>query len=423
MRIGIETRGLRQALQPKNLLEVKEKVLIVCDASFGTPEQVQANTKLRRAHVPISGVNTEFQQISKNLPQLGYEVSNINPAEYPHFQLNVFPDAIPSLPLLLKRRIKKENPDAALVITPEAPIGLVTLLACKRLGIPSIAFYTSKIGEMISQNIDNNLRIVFDPLQKLLRREVGLSSHVFDFLFKFIYNKATTITVPTPEMQSRLEKWGVKPDKIRIWDRGVDTNLFSPPQVGEQNPYTNYSWYQDTGKVLIFVGRLQAEKNLEAFLAMKTPGYTKVVVGEGPEKKRLQKKYPETQFLGAKKPEAVAEFVKFATGMVQPSKYETLGLSACESTCAGTPVLSFDVEGLDRAIIHGVTGYRVQSSNDMLEDIGNLEKGLTQLEQIDRTVCAQESQKKYSLAASMQNLSDIIHETRQKGKTHERTSQ
>ena len=48
-----------------------------------------------------------------------------------------------------------------------------------------------------------------------------------------------------------------------------------------------------------------AEKNVEAFLALDTPG-TKVIVGDGPARVALQAKYPHAHFLGILQGEVLA---------------------------------------------------------------------------------------------------------------------
>src|SRR3546814_6158829 len=49
--------------------------------------------------------------------------------------------------------------------------------------------------------------------------------------------------------------------------------------------------------VMLYVGRVSVEKNIEAFLACDYPG-TKVVVGDGPARKGLERRFPQAHFLG-----------------------------------------------------------------------------------------------------------------------------
>ena len=50
---------------------------------------------------------------------------------------------------------------------------------------------------------------------------------------------------------------------------------------------------------LAYVGRVAVEKNLPAFLELKLPG-SKLVVGDGPQRKALERAYPDVHFAGAR---------------------------------------------------------------------------------------------------------------------------
>jgi len=57
--------------------------------------------------------------------------------------------------------------------------------------------------------------------------------------------------------------------------------------------------------VFLSVGRVAVEKNLEAFLSLDLPG-SKVVVGDGPARADLARRFPDAVFLGTKRGEALA---------------------------------------------------------------------------------------------------------------------
>ena len=53
------------------------------------------------------------------------------------------------------------------------------------------------------------------------------------------------------------------------------------------------------GPIWLYVGRVAVEKNIEAFLELDLPG-TKVVVGDGPARAQLERRYPAVKFVGPK---------------------------------------------------------------------------------------------------------------------------
>ena len=96
--------------------------------------------------------------------------------------------------------------------------------------------------------------------------------------------------------------------------------------------------------IFLSVGRVAVEKNLEAFLELDLPG-TRVVVGDGPARAALQRKYPQAVFLGALHGEALAEAYAAADVFVFPSKTDTFGLVLLEALASGVPVAAFPVTG------------------------------------------------------------------------------
>ena len=96
--------------------------------------------------------------------------------------------------------------------------------------------------------------------------------------------------------------------------------------------------------ILMYVGRLAVEKNLDAFLSLNVPG-TKVVVGEGPQGAALRRRYPDALFLGARYGEELVAHYCAADVLVFPSKTDTLGLVMLEAAACGVPVAALPVPG------------------------------------------------------------------------------
>jgi glycosyltransferase involved in cell wall biosynthesis len=136
----------------------------------------------------------------------------------------------------------------------------------------------------------------------------------------------------TPALADELRERGFK--NVVLWPRGVDANLFHPKDVDLGLPRP----------VFLSVGRVAVEKNLEAFLDLDLPG-TKVVVGDGPARDELQRKYPDAVFLGAMHGERLADVYASADVFVFSSKTDTFGLVLLEALACGVPVAAFPVCG------------------------------------------------------------------------------
>ncbi len=96
--------------------------------------------------------------------------------------------------------------------------------------------------------------------------------------------------------------------------------------------------------IFVCVGRVAVEKNLEAFLDLDLPG-TKLIVGDGPARAALARKYKQAVFLGARQGEELAEAYAGADVFVFPSKTDTFGLVLLEALASGLPVAAFPVTG------------------------------------------------------------------------------
>ncbi|MEP1230243.1 MAG: glycosyltransferase, partial [Litorimonas sp.] len=144
--------------------------------------------------------------------------------------------------------------------------------------------------------------------------------------------------VTTPSMVEFLQERGFT--KLAAWARGVDTVMFHPDKRTEQTDI-----YEGlTRPIWINVGRIAVEKNIKAFLDIDLPG-TKVVVGDGPQRKDLERQYPDVVFTGAKFDADLAAHFANADVFVFPSKTDTFGLVIIEAMATGTPVAAYPVSG------------------------------------------------------------------------------
>ena len=97
--------------------------------------------------------------------------------------------------------------------------------------------------------------------------------------------------------------------------------------------------------VFLSVGRVAVEKNLEAFLDLDLPG-TKVVVGDGPARAALERKYPRRGVSRrAARRGTGGDLRRAPTCFVFPSKTDTFGLVLLEALASGLPVAAFPVTG------------------------------------------------------------------------------
>jgi len=173
----------------------------------------------------------------------------------------------------------------------------------------------------------------------------GMSADWFWPMMRRFHRPSSAVFVSTARLRDELAYRGIA--NGRIWSRGIDTGLFNPDgPVDERLARLPHP-------IMLSVGRVATEKNIEAFLEADMPG-SKVVVGDGPALALLKRRYPQAVFTGALAGEALAAAYRAADVFVFPSLTDTFGLVMIEALACGLPVAGFPVPGpLD---IIGATG-------------------------------------------------------------------
>jgi len=119
------------------------------------------------------------------------------------------------------------------------------------------------------------------------------------------------------------------------WSRGVDMTAFQPiakPATDLPRP------------IFLSVGRVAIEKNLPAFLDLDLPG-SKLVVGDGPQRAELERRYPKVHFVGRHEGADLAHFYAMSDVFVFPSRTDTFGLVLLEAMASGLPIAAYPVAG------------------------------------------------------------------------------
>jgi glycosyltransferase involved in cell wall biosynthesis len=165
--------------------------------------------------------------------------------------------------------------------------------------------------------------------------------------------------IATPSLRQELGAKGFR--KLGFWTRGVDTKLFAPDDAAELDL---------PRPIFMTMGRVAVEKNIEAFLALDLPG-SKVVIGDGPQKAFLERRYPKVRFLGEKTGKDLTAHLAAADVFVFPSRTDTFGVVQLEALACGTPVAAFPVTGpLDVIADHPVGALDEDLSSACIRALG-----------------------------------------------------
>lgn len=242
-------------------------------------------------------------------------------------------------PRLLVQRWKAVRPDVVQLVT-EGPLGFSAVLAARKLGIPIASEYRTDF--------------------KAYARHYGkswLTGPIARYL-RYVHNATAVTMVPTADLAESLGRSGY--ERVEVVTRGVDTRLFNPTQRTE---VLRRGWgaRPDT-PVVLHVGRLAPEKNLDllfdAFDAIRsrTPEARLVLVGDGPDRARLARKYPGHFFAGVQRGQGLAAHYASADIFLYPSLTETFGNVTLEAMASGLAVVAFDYAAAKDHIRHDVNG-------------------------------------------------------------------
>jgi len=269
----------------------------------------------------LNGVVRTLEMLGHELRLLGHEVRYATPEgrftlplpTYPEIRLAIFPRKG------LERTFREYAPDAVHIAT-EGTMGMSARAICLKHGIAFTTSFHTRFPEYVKA------RIPIIP-----------QSVVYRWL-RWFHGPATAMMVATPSLKRELESHGFR--NLRIWSRGVDVDKFR--HIDDAHlPFPRPVW--------IYVGRVAVEKNIEAFLSLDLPG-TKVIIGDGPARSSLMRRYPDAKFLGPMTGEALVRAYSSSDVFVFPSRTDTFGLVMLEAMACGLPVAAYPVQGPTDAV-------------------------------------------------------------------------
>jgi len=274
----------------------------------------------------VNGVVMTLRNTIRGVEAAGHVVEVIGPDRFRSIPCPTYPEirlALRPYPRFaeLARRFA---PDVVHIAT-EGPVGLAARKFCLREQLAFTSAYHTRFPEYVHARIRLPLHLTYEWLRRF-------------------HAPGRALMVPTAAIHDVLERRRFR--NLVMWSRGVDTELFRP------GPRLATEWARP---VFMYVGRVAVEKNIDAFLALDLPG-TKVVVGDGPQRPLLQRRFPATVFTGAKMGEELAAYFRSADVFVFPSRTDTFGLVLLEAMASGTPAAAFPVTGPIDVIAPGRSG-------------------------------------------------------------------
>ncbi len=239
-----------------------------------------------------------------------------------------------TLPVMSRRKVKTFIADLD-VIHVHSPFvtGWMGVRYARRFGIPLIYTYHTQLEAYAHY-------VPFEP---------NATRYAASRLTRAFANLADVVIAPTPAMAHRLRELGVR-SRIETVPSGIDVGLFGAGRRRQE--VRERLGAHDDQTLLLYVGRLAREKNVELLLramaATRGDRLRLAVVGDGPFRPDLVALAGQlgvagvTQFAGAVPRASLPDIYASADAFVMPSTTETQGLVQAEALAAGLAVIAAD---------------------------------------------------------------------------------
>ncbi len=277
--------------------------------------------------------------------------------ELPEYELQKlsFPPILQMLDYIQRERFTE------VIISTPGPIGLTALLAAKMLNLQTSGIYHTDFPQYV----------------RILTEDSFLESVTWHYMHWF-YGQLDTVFVNSEEYRESWIKRGFEPEKLKIFPRGLDTQLFHPTR---RDPSFFEKFGAKNGQIrLLYVGRVSREKDLdllaEAYRRLRDEGLSiqLCVVGQGPYSHEFSESLPEALFTGYLTGKELAAAYASADIFVFPSTTDTFGNVIIEAQASGVPVIVSDSGGPKELVENNRNGLITKS-----HDVEDLTRAIREL--------------------------------------------
>jgi glycosyltransferase involved in cell wall biosynthesis len=300
----------------------------------------------------VDGIVTRLTKTVQQLVAAGDEVLIFCPEGAPDAYMGARVVGVPAMPLPLYPELKlalprpavsealdRFGPDLVHVVNP-AVLGLGGIWLARSRGLPLVASYHTHLPKYLEHY------------------GMGMLEPLLWELLKAAHNQAELNLCTSTAMVEELAAKGIQ--HTALWQRGVDTDLFRPELASAAMRERLHGGHEDTGHLLLYIGRLSAEKQIDRIRPVleAMPQTRLALVGDGPHRQQLERHFEgtATTFVGYLAGEELASAYASGDAFLFPSSTETLGLVLLEAMAAGCPVVGANRGGIPDIVSDGLNG-------------------------------------------------------------------
>lgn len=237
---------------------------------------------------------------------------------------------------------------------------------------------------------------------------------------KQLFSQADCLHCSSKELVEQSQNdYAQSKDKIVHLCLGTDSDKFTKVSAAEKAAYRHDLNLSSDHFTLLFVGRLNPEKNVDLILDALSlekdlhPQVKLLIVGDGPCREELKQKVQENalesfvQFLGYQS--QMRSIYGAADLLILPSRdRETFGLVVTEAAFCGVPCLRSNTPGASDQIIDGFNGvvYDKNNAEEFSQQLSDLIQQPPQVQKMGEAACKIATEK-FSLATMADRFDDL----------------
>ena len=245
----------------------------------------------------------------------------------------------------------------------------------------STFFLARRLAEHLGVPLVHTYHTVYEDYTHYFSPSVRFGKKAVSVFSRWVAAQTDGLLAPTAKVRQLLMSYGVD-RPVFVTPSGIDLDRFAgEPDPLHQAVLRRSLEIPEENLILVCVGRLAEEKNLDELLELRASlgeaPVTLLLVGDGPDRARLEGiaaglglSAPAVVFAGMVPPAQVPDWYQLGDLFVSASTSETQGLTYIEALAAGVPVLCRADPCLDGVVREGENGWQYYSADEFRSRLG-----------------------------------------------------
>ncbi len=246
----------------------------------------------------------------------------------------------------------------------------------------STFFMARKIAKACRTPIIHTYHTVYEDYTHYFSPNVYFGKAVAALFSRKVLGKTEAVIVPSEKIRTMLLTYGIR-KPITTIPSGLDLNPFMKTFAkAELKMLRSQHGIKPDQKVLLYIGRLAEEKNIEELFQLlsrwQRRDFVLLLVGDGPHRRKLEKTAQTMSiadrviFTGMVPPTEIVKYYRLGDVFVSASQSETQGLTYIEAMVSGLPVVAKADPCLKDIVSDNDNGFQYHSFCEFKERIEQL---------------------------------------------------